>query len=143
MRMGKAMGAVREVGCFLNSTLMGVLYSPTRGGGKEPHSHQGVIFENSLAEMVSEDSGYWDYALLMYYDEVLHSTMLSGLAGLTNFGWAERAALLTSGALVSREAHNLANTSRSLSQTLASFGRNIALALVVIGLLAALTPSFH
>lgn len=90
-------GAIRGVAYTFNFTLTTLAYSPSTGGVEKPRSHQGVVLEMSLAEMVSEDSGYWDYALLMYYDEALHVAVLSGLTGLTNFGWAERAALLASG----------------------------------------------
>lgn len=96
-------------------------------------SHQGEKFKMALREMASEDSGYWDYALLMFYDEVLHAFMLSGVTALTDFGWAERAALLASGALELKETQSLENTIRSLGQTFLSFGRNLALICTAIG----------
>jgi hypothetical protein len=86
-----------------------------------------------LREMVSEDSGYWDYALLMFYDEMMHSLVLSGLTALTDFGWAERAALIASGALNLKEGQNLENTVRGLAQAFLSFGRNLTLVCVFVG----------
>lgn len=105
----------------------------------EPICHHKVVMGMALSESAFEDSGYWDYALLMFYDEFAHTIVFSGLTALTGFGWAERAALLTSTALSPREAQTIENAGRSLGQAFIAMGRNLiiltlALALVLIQL---------
>jgi hypothetical protein len=66
---------------------LGVFFTPApQGRDQKPTTHQEVILEMALNQGVSKDSGYWDYALLMFYDEMMHTFILSGLTSLTNFG---------------------------------------------------------
>jgi hypothetical protein len=85
MALGEVWGVSRRVSSFVSFAFMSWTYSPldNKGGLK---SHQKENLTMLLGEMVSEDSGYWDYALLMFYDEMLNSVVLSGLTALTDFG---------------------------------------------------------
>jgi len=131
MKGGATIGAVRESAFLFATSLFTLMVPPTKG------THRGEVLNSFLAEAASEDSGHWDYALLLFYDEFLHTTMLSGLTNLSNFGWAERAALLASGPMEGAEAQGFENTSRSLGQILTSFGRNIALICIIVGMFSA------
>ena len=88
----------------------------------------------ALAQGVSKDSGYWDYALLMFYDEMVHTFILSGLTSLTNFGWAERTALIAAGALDVKNAPTLLNYVRGFGSFFVGFSRNFALVVIALGL---------
>lgn len=90
----------------------------------------------TLSQGVSKDSGYWDYAMLMFYDEVLHAVFLSGLTALTNFGWVERTAVSVAGVLDVANAPTLLNSVRGVGLFFVSFGRNLSLVVVATSLLA-------
>lgn len=70
----------------------------------------------------------------MFYDEMVHIVMLSGLTSLTNFGWAERTALIAAGALDVRNAPTLLNYVRGFSLFFVGFSRNFALVIIALGL---------
>ncbi len=103
-------------------------------------SHREVVLDMALSQGVSKDSGYWDYALLMFYDEAVHTIVLSGLTSLTNFGWAERTALIAAGALDVGNVPSLLNYVRGLSLLFVGFSRNLTLLVVMVGLFA--LPSY-
>jgi hypothetical protein len=39
-----------------------------------------------ISQATSEDSGFWDYGLLMFYDEFAHTFMVTGFTALSHFG---------------------------------------------------------
>lgn len=119
----------------LNYTFLGVFFTPApQGRDQKSPTHQEVILEMALNQGVSKDSGYWDYALLMFYDEMVHTFILSGLTSLTNFGWAERTALIAAGALDVKNAPTLLNYVRGFSLFFVGFSRNFALLIIALGL---------
>lgn len=78
---------IRAVCSSLHYTFLGFFFTPApQGRDQKAPTHREVTLEMALSQGVSKDSGYWDYALLMFYDEVMHSVVLSGLTSLTNFG---------------------------------------------------------
>lgn len=119
----------------LNHLLLGVFFTPApQGRDQKTPTHKEVILEMALAQGVSKDSGYWDYAMLMFYDEMMHTIILSGLTSLTNFGWAERTALIAAGALDIRNTPSLLNYVRGFSLFFVGFSRNFALVVIALGL---------
>lgn len=127
----------RDIWSNLNQAFFGLLFTPSpKGHGHKMTSHQKTLLCMTLSQGVSKDSGYWDYALLMFYDEVLHAVFLSGLTALTNFGWAERTAVLVAGALDVADAPTLLNSVRGVGLLFVSFGRNLTLVAVATLLFA-------
>lgn len=114
---------------------LGVFFTPSpQGRDQKTPTHREVVLEMALVQGVSKDSGYWDYALLMFYDEMVHTFILSGLTSLTNFGWAERTALISAGALDVGNAPSLLNYVRGFSSFFVGFSRNFALVVIAFGL---------
>lgn len=126
---------IRAVCSNLNYMFLGLFFTPApQGRDQKAPTHQEVILEMALSQGVSKDSGYWDYALLMFYDEMMHTFVLSGLTSLTNFGWAERTALIAAGALDIKNAPTLLNYVRGFSLFFVGFSRNFALLIIALGL---------
>ena len=93
----------------------------------------------ALQQLASEDSGYWDYALLMFYDEIVHSVIFSGLVSLTDFGWAERTAVLASGGLDINSTQTLLHMCKKVGGFFVMLGRNF----ILLCLLSALALLSH
>jgi hypothetical protein len=126
---------VRAVCSNLNYMFLGFFFTPLpQGRDQRSLTHQEVILEMALSQGVSKDSGYWDYALLMFYDEMVHIFIFSGITSLTNFGWAERTALVAAGALDVKNAPTLLNYVRGFSSFFVGFSRNFALLTIGLGL---------
>lgn len=70
----------------------------------------------------------------MFYDEMVHTFIFSGITSLTNFGWAERTALVAAGALDVRNAPTFLNYVRGFSSFFVGFSRNFALFTITLGL---------
>lgn len=132
---GRVRTFLREFSWVVECLYCFLVYAPSQEGKKELTSHQEILLEMAIDQNVFKDSGYWDYALLMFYDEMVHAYILSGMTSLTDFGWAERAAFLASGALDPEEAETAMDVARSVSQIFIAFSRNLALFAVAAALL--------
>ena len=102
-------------------------------GFRELTSHQRALLEVCLTEGLSEDSGYWDYALLFFYDEIVLTYLIAGAGSLTNFGWSERASLAITGVTGTPEPRGVVSSIRSVGTSFLSFGRNLALVSLGLG----------
>jgi len=69
----------------------------------------------------------------MFYDEMLHSTMLAGFVALTNFGWIERTMALAAASMAARAPFPLLSTSQTVSRVFVLFAQNFTLLCLVVG----------
>lgn len=95
-------------------------------------SHASALRGLLLRQAWAEDSGHWDYALLLWYDELLHTVLAGGLSAASEFGWTEKALFDVAYASVrTGEALFLPDHFRHLHMSFIAFGRNVALTFVL------------
>ena len=111
----------------LNLYFIAIFYSPSTPVLFSFKSHQYTLREMLLQQAASEDSGHWDYALLLFYDEFARSVIFSGFTSVTDFGWSERAAVLSADFLNSPEPQTLLDVCQSVQHFFTSFGKNVLL----------------
>lgn len=131
---GKVKFFLKEFFLAMGYVCYSAVSAPSQEGKQGLTSHQKAALEMAIAQNVFKDSGYWDYALLMFYDEMVHAYILSGVTSLTNFGWAERTAFLAAGALEVEGAQTIITSAKSVSHVFIAYGRNLALFTVAAAL---------
>lgn len=100
------------------------LFAPSPEARRTLGYHQEAIREMMLSQAFSEDSGYWDYGLLMFYDEFAHIFMVGGFTVLANFGWTERTAVLMGDVLSVWHTEKLYDICRNTFDTFTAFSQN-------------------
>ena len=70
----------------------------------------------------------------MFYDEIVHSVVFSGLTSLSDFGWAERTAVLASGGLDVNATQTLVHICQNVGGFFVMLGRNFILACLLSAL---------
>ncbi len=70
----------------------------------------------------------------MFYDEVVHSVVFSGLGSLSDFGWAERTAVLAAGGLDVSSTQTLLHMCKNVGGFFVMLGRNFILACLLSAL---------
>jgi hypothetical protein len=123
----------RLLATFLSSNLTRLTAASAPSELYRRNGHAIALRGLLLRQAWAEDSGYWDYALLLWYDELVHLVLFNGITAMTEFGWTEKALFNVAYASVHFDDFvYLPQHMRRIQASFMNFGRNLSLFFVLV-----------